>query len=1027
MIPNITINLIAPIFYKLLYMSITAFVVGIIIVLIRRFADKRFSPFWKYAMWVLVLVALVIPWRPQSPLAVMHTTERIQQISFRTEYETARTEYFEAYQSLSGDIVSPESSEQAIEAKAHVDSLHVKTLIFDGLLPSLWLLGVAVIGLFMLYSGLRLGRKIRISTIPFETNRYETTLQSCKNKLGMKRWVRIIMQSYVKTPALFGFFRPKIILPEYAESLSDRHLEYVILHELYHLKRGDSMINTLLLALQTVYWFNPLTWLFFKFIREDMELANDAAVLKGMDAENQKEYSLSLVEVLAGTGKPALAPRLLCMVDSEKNMERRINMIKLGEFFKRRKWVIAVTGMLVIAVTAALFLTVGATSRSEIPSLYIITVDGNSLKERVIETVRGNYDWNSGMLIRKHHTSDAQPAYGVEYNEENTVTIGRGQPIYLSNKSKEGHFNGKDIKAKIYYSDGTPYDAGVDLAFVSKNYFVLSLNETGEFIYEFEIDYGRGKVSYGFKVISKDYLPDHTLGWAKNLQLEDIARIELIDSAPTTTGWIYKDLNKEELNQAFSFIKQTGTSNSSGAEYVPNPMAYERAYTNAFFITTKDGTIHSFGNHYDEHLVIDKVYWRVNTDWLVSGFAQFAADEPVPDGFWDRINANLFTVDILSTSDKRKPGVRVTIEEYFGGADTALEVIYEDGNYKYSLSSIRSDKIMVIFEDGKRLSLKEAIIQKKISIEDLILNGLQVMMEPKNNPMGGYFNIPSHLHRFYIEETAIYPSNTFMYTAANNGYNSYFAFDELISHIEACGYQAEAKQIREQRPFSSERYVVEGIEYIRDIALESFGMNIKIGWEFSSHMPVRFSFSDSSGKAFFGDTSSNLSMSAEDREMFSNATKISSDQFLSVKKNMTMKKVMDTLGKTSHVIGQGPSSMYYYVDGKPLKIDFVNLSDPYPFSGVDMKQYFDTFGTVNYKIVTMENVLKLSKGMKAKDITKSLGNTIDIGSGRNILIYLVWDGLSITQITLNFGGNELPYHGKEIYTMISSGQTEMMW
>ncbi|MFA7628937.1 MAG: hypothetical protein WCY37_06075 [Candidatus Dojkabacteria bacterium] len=168
-------------------------------------------------------------------------------------------------------------------------------------------------------------------------------------------------------------------------------------------------------------------------------------------------------------------------------------------------------------------------------------------------------------------------------------------------------------------------------------------------------------------------------------------------------------------------------------------------------------------------------------------------------------------------------------------------------------------------------------------------------------------------------------------------------------------------------------------------------------------------------------------MSAEDTEMFSNATKISSDRFLLVKKNMTTKKVMDTLGKTAHVIGQGPSSMYYYVDGKPLKIDYVNLSDLYPFSGADMKQYFDTFGAVNYKIIPLEDVLKLSKGMKAKDITKSLGNTIDIGRGRNILIYLVWDGLSMTQITLNFGGNELPYHGKEIYTMISSGQTEMKW
>ncbi|MCL2013545.1 MAG: M56 family metallopeptidase [Oscillospiraceae bacterium] len=351
-------NTIAPIFYKLLYMSVTALVAGMIIMLIRRFADKRFSPFWKYTMWVLVLFALIMPWRPQSNLAVMNTTEKIQQISFYEEYNQAITEYQDAQIAhVGGKIIAPEPSEQVTEAKAKMNLLYIKTLIFDEIIPVAWLSGAILIALFMLFSGLRIGRKIRGSEISLETERYENILQSCKQRLGIKRRVQIVMQNYVKTPALFGLFRPKIILPEYVESLSDEHLEYVILHELSHLKRGDSIVNTLLLALQTVYWFNPLTWVLFKFIREDMELANDAAVLKGMNAEEQKEYSLSLVEVLVGYSKPALTPRLLCMVDSEKNMMRRINMIKLGEFFKRRRLIIAVCAAAIIAGTAILFLT----------------------------------------------------------------------------------------------------------------------------------------------------------------------------------------------------------------------------------------------------------------------------------------------------------------------------------------------------------------------------------------------------------------------------------------------------------------------------------------------------------------------------------------------------------------------------------------------------------------------------------------------------------------------------------------------
>jgi len=358
-------NMIAPVFYKLLYMSVTALVVGIIIMLVRRFADKRFSPFWKYAMWVLVLAALMVPWRPQSNLSVMNAAEKIQGISFREEYETAQIEYRDAQIAHTGDLlVAPDPSDQVLEAKAKADSLHIKTLIFDSIIPMVWFFGALIAGLFMLISGLRLGRKIKGSEIPFEMARYENILRNGKQKLGSKRRIKIVMQSYVKTPALFGLFCPKIILPDYAETLSDEHLEYVILHELSHLKRGDGIVNTLLLALQTVYWFNPLTWLLFKFVREDMELANDAAVLKDMGENEQKEYSLSLINVLAGYGTPALAPRLLCMVDSEKNMARRINMIKLGEFFKRRRLIIAVAGLLTIAITAALFLTVGEITKT---------------------------------------------------------------------------------------------------------------------------------------------------------------------------------------------------------------------------------------------------------------------------------------------------------------------------------------------------------------------------------------------------------------------------------------------------------------------------------------------------------------------------------------------------------------------------------------------------------------------------------------------------------------------------------------
>jgi|GEM_PF-4691873 len=78
---------------------------------------------------------------------------------------------------------------------------------------------------------------------------------------------------------------------------------------------------------------------------------------------------------------------------------------------------------------------------------------------------------------------------------------------------------------------------------------------------------------------------------------------------------------------------------------------------------------------------------------------------------------------------KNNPGALVTIEEWDGVAASALEMIFEDDHHRYYLTSVRSDKIMLTFDNGERISLREAISRGAITIEDLILSGLNVYVE----------------------------------------------------------------------------------------------------------------------------------------------------------------------------------------------------------------------------------------------------------------------------------------------------------
>jgi|GEM_PF-5456592 len=94
------------------------------------------------------------------------------------------------------------------------------------------------------------------------------------------------------------------------------------------------------------------------------------------------------------------------------------------------------------------------------------------------------------------------------------------------------------------------------------------------------------------------------------------------------------------------------------------------------------------------------------------------------------------------------PSVRVVIEE-----DTtiptaqALEFLYEDNYYRYYLSSIRSHIIMLIFEDGLEITLREALESQKITIHDLILNGLSVIKNSLTEDAGrGFHVINGNIH-----------------------------------------------------------------------------------------------------------------------------------------------------------------------------------------------------------------------------------------------------------------------------------------
>jgi beta-lactamase regulating signal transducer with metallopeptidase domain len=80
-------------------------------------------------------------------------------------------------------------------------------------------------------------------------------------------------------PVTWGVLRPIILLPRTAISWPRERLHAVLLHELAHIRRRDSLANMISQAACALYWPNPLVWIAAAKLRREAEIAADDAVI----------------------------------------------------------------------------------------------------------------------------------------------------------------------------------------------------------------------------------------------------------------------------------------------------------------------------------------------------------------------------------------------------------------------------------------------------------------------------------------------------------------------------------------------------------------------------------------------------------------------------------------------------------------------------------------------------------------------------------------------------------------------------
>lgn len=125
--------------------------------------------------------------------------------------------------------------------------------------------------------------------------------------LGIRRPVKFLESALASGPMLVGYLKPAVIVPAGMITLLPvSQVETILMHELYHLKRRDYLVNIMQLFIEGILFYHPAVWIISGFIRSEREHCCDDRVLRTTD--NPETYAKALIHIAEQQQFTRLAP-----------------------------------------------------------------------------------------------------------------------------------------------------------------------------------------------------------------------------------------------------------------------------------------------------------------------------------------------------------------------------------------------------------------------------------------------------------------------------------------------------------------------------------------------------------------------------------------------------------------------------------------------------------------------------------------------------------------------------------------------
>ncbi|MCR5737428.1 MAG: M56 family metallopeptidase [Eubacterium sp.] len=289
---------------------------------------KKYSKRWRYIVFIVIGVSLMIPFTMLSKAAVSQMPEikkekvvqgkkqivmgkdstwkyvREKQEKQKTERSLEEEQAPERQEVDAKEPGKTESSGKKMKNEKKESGVVQwlkqwyqgtdKDVILKGIFW-VWIIVAVVNMMYYLFLYQYHKKRIRRFRTPVSDEELRELFLKEKETLNIDREIGLFQCQRINTPMAVGVVHTSILIP-YMEHYQG--VRYILMHELVHQKKRDMWVKLFYVIVKCVHWFNPFVHLMVKIAYDDIELLCDDEVVKTLEKKERIEYNESILNVV---------------------------------------------------------------------------------------------------------------------------------------------------------------------------------------------------------------------------------------------------------------------------------------------------------------------------------------------------------------------------------------------------------------------------------------------------------------------------------------------------------------------------------------------------------------------------------------------------------------------------------------------------------------------------------------------------------------------------------------------------------